>query len=376
MAASSPRQPRRILIIKPSSLGDIVHALPVLAGLRAAYPQAHIAWLVGKSFAPLLEGHPLLDEAISFDRRHYGRMLRNWQAAADFVRFLRALRRRRFDLVVDLQGLIRSGFLSWASGARSRVGFAAAREFGWAFYSRRVSVEPGVSHAVEKNLCVARALGLSVASPAFPLGLRPEELDAARELLSRAAGRPLDAFVAVLPGARWETKRWPPRRFGELLGRLRAAGYPPCVLLGGPEDQPLSSSICGACPADVIDLIGRTSLRQLSALLAQANLVICHDSGPMHLAAALGRPLVAIFGPTDARRTGPYCRTARVVSLPLACSPCRRRRCPLQHHNCMQQLSADAVMQSVREQWAAPSGASDTRSGQPFGVPPQPCARS
>ena len=121
---------KRILIIKPSSLGDVVHALPVLAALREAYPRAHIAWLVGVTFAPLLEGHPLLDEVIPFDRRRFGRMLQSPRILVEFMRFLADLRRRRFDLVVDLQGLIRSGFMAWASGAPYRIGFAAAPRAG------------------------------------------------------------------------------------------------------------------------------------------------------------------------------------------------------------------------------------------------------
>ncbi len=344
--------PRRILIIKPSSLGDIVHALPVLAGLRAAYPHAHLAWLVGQPFAPLLEGHPLLDQVIPFDRRHFGRLLQSLRVLADFIRFVRTLRRRRFDLVVDLQGLVRSGFLSWASGAERRVGFADAREFGWLFYTRRVRCPSGVQHAVEKNLHLARALSLKVDPPAFPLGLRDAEQRALRERLAGAAGRPVARFIAVLPGARWDTKRWRADRFAELIDRLHADGFPPCVLLGAPADRAFADQILAQCSTAVIDLIGRTSLRELSAALALADLVVCHDSGPMHLAAALGKPLVAIFGPTSPARTGPYCPTARVVALPLACAPCYRRQCPLGHHHCMQQLSVAAVLDNVREQWA------------------------
>ena len=168
--APTVRSPR-ILILKPSSLGDIVHALPVLAGLRRKHPEAHIAWLVGTGFAGFLDGHPLIDELILFDRKHYGRMWRSYRALRDFARFVRDLRRSRFDWVIDLQGLFRSGFLALAAGARRRIGFAHAREGGWLFYSERVRPSRTLAHAVGQNLAVARALGLPVDPPEFPLAI-------------------------------------------------------------------------------------------------------------------------------------------------------------------------------------------------------------
>ncbi len=199
---------QRILIIKPSSLGDVVHALPVLAVLRRACPGAHIAWLVNTSLAPLLENHPLLDEVIRFDRDRFGRMWRNPRIFVEFWRFAARIRRRRFDLVIDLQGLIRSGMLCLFSGAEQRVGFGAAREGAWLFYSRRVRCPDSAEHAVEKNLAVMQALGLAVDRPEFPLGVRAAERAEAAELLARVVGEPIDSFTAVIPGARWESKLW------------------------------------------------------------------------------------------------------------------------------------------------------------------------
>jgi lipopolysaccharide heptosyltransferase I len=342
------RKDPRVLIIKPSSLGDIVHALPVLTALRARYPFAHLAWLVSRPFAPLLDGHPLLDEVIPFDRQGYGRMLRSPRALADFVRFVRDLRRRRFNLVLDLQGLVRSGFLAWATGAPRRVGFGDARELAWLFYTQRVAGSRRACHAVEMNLRLARAIALDVQTPAFPLGLRTQELTDARRLLDGAACQPLERFTAVLPGARWESKRWRAERFAELIERLHADGFPQCVLLGAAEDRPVADRVIAATHGAAVDLVGRTSLRELAAVLSLAELVICNDSGPMHIAAAFGRPLVALFGPTNPARTGPYDPSARVVQLPLECVPCYRRECPLLHHNCMVQLEVEAVMQAVR----------------------------
>lgn len=376
---SDERSPRllapraqRILLIKPSSLGDIVHALPVLAALRAAYPHAHIAWLVANAFAPLLDKHPLLDEVIRFDRRHYGRMLRDSAAAAAFARFVRDLRTRRFDLVVDLQGLVRSGFLAWASGATWRIGFGNAREFGWLFYTHAVRPGARERHAIDRNRAVAQRLGLPRPRMEFPLGLRAEELAAVRELLARAgagtpehdpggalprAGRAPAArkqpFLAVVPGARWESKRWRPDRLAEVITRAHEELGAPAVLLGAPDDRTYTDEIRAALRVPVVDLVGCTTLRELVAVLALAEVVLCHDSGPMHVSAALGRRVVAVFGPTDVTLTGPYTESGRVVQRVLPCVPCRRRRCPLGHHACMQELGVEGVYRAVRESWLA-----------------------
>lgn len=342
---------RRILLIKPSSLGDIIHALPVLAALRRSRPDAHIAWLVGSSFAPILNGHPLLDEVIPFDRERYGKMWRNPAIFLEFWRFVAAIRRRRFDLVIDLQGLIRSGILAYFGGARARIGFADAREGAWLFYNQRVDCPAEAVHAVEKNLHVARALGLEVEPVEFPLPISDSERRAADDLLTAESGGGLPAFTAIVIGARWHSKLWPATRLAELIDRVHADGGPRCVLVGAPGDSDAARAIAADCrgPLSPVNLVGRTNLRQLVALLARAERVVCMDSGPMHIAAALNRPLAAIFGPTNPQRTGPYSRLARVARLPLACSPCYRRECPLGHHDCMQKLSVNQVYSHVRE---------------------------
>lgn len=341
--------PRNILIIKPSSLGDIVHALPVLHGLRAKYPEAHIAWLVGTGFAPLLDGHPKIDELIRFDRARFGRMWRSPAIFVEFWRLVAEIRRRRFDLVVDLQGLIRSGLMAWLSGGWS-VGFAEAREFAWAFYSRRVRPAAAAVHAVEKNLAVAAACGVTIKTPEFDLAVTEAERTSARALLAEnGLGRPDAAFLAVLPGARWASKQWPAARFAELIDRLAAEGRPRCVLLGAPSERWIAEAIVEACKSPPVDLVGRTNLRQLTAVLELSEQVICLDSGPMHIAAALGKPLVALFGPTNPQRTGPYSASARVVTHAVPCAPCYRRVCPLGHHDCLVRLDIAPVADKLEK---------------------------
>lgn len=340
----------RVLIIKPSSLGDIVHALPVLAALREAHPRAHLAWLIGSSFAPLLEGHPLLDEVIPFDRTRFGRMWRSPGALRDFWRFVGALRRRRFDLVIDLQGLIRSGLMAWFSGAAQTIGFSHAREGAWLFYRTRVRCPASAIHAVEKNLCVARRLGLAVESPRFPLAIREDERRDAWNMFQAAAGRGVRSFTAVIPGARWESKRWPAERFAELIDRLADDAPDECVvLLGAPSERAIADAIVRATRRPPVNLVGETTLRQLVAMIDCAARVVCCDSGPMHIAAALDKPLAALFGPTDPGRTGPFSSRATVVTHRVPCAPCLRRVCPLRHHDCLEQVTAAVVAARVRE---------------------------
>ncbi|NUQ47984.1 MAG: glycosyltransferase family 9 protein, partial [Phycisphaerae bacterium] len=211
---------RRILLIKPSSPGDILHALPVARGLRAAFPESHLAWLVASSFADLLEVEPSIDEVIRFDRKRYGRMWRSAAAFRAFVAFVRDLRARQFDLVVDLQGLFRSGFLSWVSRAGTRIGFRDAREAAWMFYTHRLPRRPHATHAADRNLAVLNHVGRPRIEPDLRPVFSAADAEAARALLTQTGIGPQDDYVVLVPSTRWETKRWPAERFGTLAARL------------------------------------------------------------------------------------------------------------------------------------------------------------
>ena len=340
----------RILLVKPSSLGDVVHALPVLHGLRTRYPRARIDWLIGSPFAPLIEGHREVDDLILFDRRRFGLIGRNLKVTGDFARFLRLLRERDYDLVIDLQGLFRTGFLSWATRARTRIGFRNAREGARMFYTHPIAVEEPNSHAVDRNYLVARLLGF--ADVPIQFNLPPADQVGVRALdMLRARGFTADdRLLAVVPGARSETKVWLPERFAETIDEVQTPGGARCVLLGGPDEVDLCARVAGACRSGPIDLAGQTSLQELAAVVARADVVLCHDSGVMHLAVAFGRPLVCLVGPTNPRRTGPYGRFDDVVRLDLNCSPCYLRRlaqCP-HEHRCMRELTTPTVVSAVQ----------------------------
>lgn len=346
----SDELPRRILILKPSAIGDVVHALPVLAVLRRAWPSARIAWLINDRLVPLLAGHPLLDELIPFDRRCYGRFGRHVEASQRFVEFLAALRARRFDVVLDLQGLFRTGFLARAAGATRRLGLADATEGAWLFYTDRTAPAPGPAHVVERNLRIVELLRLEACCDAPSAELLPVNPMVRQDVsrLLRQRGLPDGARYAVLaPGTLWQTKRWPVERFARLGEMLHDRLGLSVVLTGGPKEAHRVAELASRCARPTVEMVAGVGVAELVALLDGAALTVAGDSGPIHIASTLGRPVVAIFGPSDPARNGPVGQPDHVVRAEVPCLGCRRRKlrhCPYAHR-CMQALEPEAVFE-------------------------------
>ncbi len=339
----------RILLVKPSSLGDVVHALPVLHGLRTRYPSATIDWLIAEPFAPLIEEHPELDGAIRFDRRRYGQMAQSPRALREFASFVQGLRARRYDLVVDLQGLFRTGFLTRASGAGVRIGFRQAREGAWIFYTHFVPIDDPNIHAVDRYYLTGKLLGFDHVPPEFGLPLKEATRTETTDRLRSSGVAEGERIVAVVPGTRWPTKMWPAERFSDVIDELHARKPARCVLLGGPDEVSLCAGIAERCKSKPINLAGETSIPQLAAAISLSDAVLCHDSAASHLAVALNRPLVCLCGPTNPRRTGPWGRPDDVQQLDLDCSPCYLRRLSQcrHEHRCMRDLDAQRVLTAV-----------------------------
>ena len=293
------RQFARILLVKPSSLGDVIHALPVLEGLRQRYPSAHIAWLIATPFVDLIEGHPALDEVIPFDRTRFGRLSRSLAVSGEFVRFVRSLRRREFDLGVDLQGLFRSGFLTWCTRAGVRIGPGDAREVARVFYTHRYPVESMETHALDRMWGLAGMLGFDATPKVFRLPIHAVDRNAVRKALRTCGVDPDRDYAVVFPAARWETKVWPAERFAAVIDRMAAKMNLPSVLAGSAAERSVCESVAARSTSKPANLAGATTLRQVIALIDAARLVLTNDSGPMHLADALNRPLVALFGPVS-----------------------------------------------------------------------------
>jgi len=306
----------RILIIKPSSLGDVVHALPTVNLVRKKFPDAHITWLISESLVSLLKNCPIINERIVFHRRHY----------LKFLALLIRLRRARFDLVIDLQGLLRSGLMTWATRAPRRVGLSEAREGARSFYNEVVQVPH--AHAVDRCLCAAEYLGCGTSPIEFPLGISPRIES--------------EGLIAVSPSARWPTKLWGDEKFADLVRQLPSRRV---VLTGSLADRPRCELIARGCR----NLAGGTDLLELADLYSRCAVVITNDSGPMHVAAAVGTPVVAIFGPTDPALTGPYGKRHVVLRAGIPCSPCQKARCAhTPRMECMSRVTVEHALAAVK----------------------------
>ncbi|MBX3398828.1 MAG: glycosyltransferase family 9 protein [Gemmataceae bacterium] len=333
--------PRRIAILKPSALGDIVHALPVLTALRERFPNSHISWVVNRGFEPLLAGHPHLDATIPFDRGAYRSVASSLRYSWTFTN---RLRRERFDLVIDLQGLLRTGLMCAATGSPRRVGFANAREGATRFYTHRIEVpDADRIHAVDRYWRIAESLGCK-GDKQFIVPVRESETLAVRQELSTAP-RP---WIAVAPGAKWVTKRWPPAQFAVLLAKAQNEFGGTVLLVGASDDNPLSATIANRLTGSVRDFTGRTSLPKLAALLNLCDLMVANDTGPLHLAAAMGRPCVAPYTCTKTVLHGPYGGRVTGIETSVACGGSYLKNCP-RGTVCFDDLTPDKLWPPLAE---------------------------
>jgi lipopolysaccharide heptosyltransferase I len=347
---------QRILLIKPSAVGDIVHTLPVLVRLRERYPEARIDWLVTPENADLVRHHPDLSDTVLFDRRRYARFGREWFATKGMLNLLRTIRGNRYDLVVDLHGQLRSALFTVASGASVRVGFERAREGAWLVYSHHIPLLDRRVHAVDRYLWLGRVLGFEAGMPDFRIYL-PESIEArVDELLSahdtREGRGPERPLALLVPGTVWQTKHWRVDGFAGVARHLARSDYQ-VVLAGAPKDRARCRQVAALCP-DVCDLAGKTTLAEMIALVRRAAVCVTNDSGSMHLAAALDRPVVSVFGPTDPVLTGPYGRPEAVVRAHVPCAPCLLRKlsqCP-HHHVCMHEVTTGMVIHRLESMLA------------------------
>lgn len=335
----SELDPGRVCIIKPSSLGDVVHSLPILAALRGRWPKAHLAWVVRSGFRQALEGRRDLDELIVFEVK---KTALDPLGALGFARLLARLKRGRFDLAIDLQGLLRSGVMSGATAAPVRVGLADAREGARWFYTHRVDAPRNALHAVERVKRVAAALGAVIDEPRFDPPIADADRAWARDVLAPLA-RPR---LVLNLGARWLTKRWPPEHFAEIGRRAVERNGASLIAVGAHEDRSLVEALTRLLdPVPVLNLSGRTTLARLAALAAEADLFVSNDTGPLHLAAAAGARVVGVYTCTSPTLTGPWGDRAAAVQSKVWCAPGFVKTCD--RLECMAELTPDRVWPAV-----------------------------
>ncbi len=340
----------KVLILKPSSLGDVVQALPVLRLLKRHDPAAEVWWWIESSLASLVEGDPDLAGVVRFERRRWAQP-RHW---GELGRSIRGLRAQRFDWVIDLQSLARSGAVAWLARGGLVVGLDDPREGAPGFFDIAVPRPGRMAHAVDWYLAVLTRLGVPVDGRFEWLPRREEAA------LAVAARAPADGtrWVAVQPGARWPTKRWPVEHFRTVI-REFLHDHPEVrvAVMGGREDQGLGAVIGEGLAGRCVDLTGRTSLPEMIEWVRRCELMVSNDTGPMHVAAALGRPVVALFGPTEPRRTGPYGQVERALRVALPCAPCFKDTCrwstPME---CLRSITPLAVRAAMERGLAGAKG--------------------
>jgi len=324
---------KRILVIKLSSLGDIFHAIPAVHNLQVAL-DAEVDWVTQPEYVDLVRCFPMVSTVISFPRRKF------WSQAGELVR---AVREKRYDYVVDLQGLIKSAIVARVARGGKRMGPSFQREGARFFYDAIAGRRNKDRHAVEETLDVVRYLGLPVLPISFPIQFP------APPVVEQVAPR-----VALVPWSRWINKNWPVSRFIETARQIQREFGASIFLFGSNAERAGCEEIHAALSSTpgagaVINLAGKTSLVEMGGWFSRMNLVLANDSGPLHMAVALGIPVVTVFGPTDPKRTGPYGTGHHVLRSVMDCSPCLGKDCRLPQIECMERVTFEQVMGAVRD---------------------------
>lgn len=325
----------KVLILKPSSLGDVIHALPVARLLRQQHPGSEIHWWLGKDLMPLLEEDPDISRLIPFNRRRW------WSATCPtgLWHTVKEARREHYDLVIDLQGLMRSAVFAWLSRGAFTAGVLDKREGAPALYDLAVERPSASTHAVDWYLAVARAIGLDTDRSFEWIPLRASAAMEVRRKWQVNGWR----WAVLCPGARWENKVWPLQSFIDLSRKLlREHRDLKIVVIGGREDMTRGRVLHSVDHDRILDLTGCTTLSEMVEWIRLADVTITNDTGPMHVAAALGRPVIAFFGPTAPERTGPYGQMDHVLRTSLPCQPCLQRHCRFEEYMaCLHQITPD-----------------------------------
>ncbi len=344
-----------ILIVKTSAIGDVTHTMPALNCLRNHFPEAHITWLVEEAASDLITGHKAVNRVLISKRQKWVKEFRSGaylRAIKKALFFVKQLREREYDLVIDFQGLLKSGIWVWLSRGKKRVGFGKGMqhsECSYIFLNKKVPAVDMEIHALDRELLLLEAIDVPCAEVVYDFPITALHRQKVDTLLTEAGfQKETQSLIAINPQTKWETKLWYNDRFSEVADRLAAKGTF-VVFTGGGADKDVITEIQKKMQHSSLDLTGKSSLKELAALYECADLVISTDTGPMHIAAAVGTPVVALFGPTAPWRTGPHGDGHQVLRHALACSPCFKRQCLLEKDKkqCMKAISVSQVVDAA-----------------------------
>ena len=324
---------KNILLIRLSSLGDVVLTTPAIRAVRTHFPNAYIAMLVAKQSADVLRENPHLNEIITYDR------LAKDKDTGEMLRIIRHLRERKFTMVIDLQRKFRTELLMYLSGAAERVGRGR-------LCTVRVQ-EQGNKHATADYFDLLHAVGISAADQRLELFFDESERTEAVRQFDTAGIRETALKVGLFPGAGWKLREWMPERFAAIGDRLVAQFNANVLIFGGPKETELVQTVVDLMDAPAIPFAGNLQIRQLAASIQQCDLFLTNDTGPMHIAAAVGTPTVSLFGPGNHIRFQPLGAMHQTIRHDVPCSPCKQFTDKCKDNICMKGIAVDEVWQSI-----------------------------
>jgi len=324
---------KNILIIKPSALGDIVHSLPFLAVVKKKFPHAKIDWVVAHGLHEFLEGHPMINRLWVIKKDQWKKLRHLKHTLGEIKELKKGLKDSKYDVSIDLSGLLRSGIISHFSNAKIRLGFKESDEGSPFFYTHKIHGSMKI-HAIDRYLEIARFMGCSIDKIDYPFAPYDPNPPILKQLPS--------AYAVMCPSAGKPANRWQAEKFGRLAAKLKL----PTIVIASLSEADIAQEVVQNSKGKAISIAGKTGLKDLVALIANASFFICNDTGPMHIAAALDISVFAIFGPANPIRTGPYGSIHTVIQKNIDCAPCYAKQ-PCSHFKCMNELSVDDVFITI-----------------------------
>ena len=330
---------RNILVVKLSAIGDVIHALPVSYAIKETFPEAKVTWVVEPPAYDLLTNNPYIDEIIVFEKKKF-------KSIGGFIKHIPAfaalLKAGHYDVALDLQGLGKSAAIAYLSQAPVKLGCANMRELSNRI-SRPVIGVNANGHIVERYLDVAREIGCRVEKVVFPIVITDNEADIAERLMVQAGMNSQNPYVILAVGANWPNKRWPTKYYAHLVDWLYNQKIIPVIIGGGVVDERLAEEIVAAAQIPPVNLVNKTTLKQLAFIIKQSKVIIGGDTGPVHLAAGLTKPTLMIMGPTNKNRNGPYHQQENAIEVGYDCKHCWQRTCKFDR-DCLAEISLEKVI--------------------------------